>query len=106
MNNSGPPLLREVAPRLIATLERLLNEAGEPDLASQVAELTVTERDNEDKRSCNYYMVPKPNGPWGPGHRTLSLMPGALHVDVLGNKIVCIEILRGPLNFSPDLEVS
>lgn len=105
MNDSGYPLLREVAPRLIATLERLLNEAGESDLASQVAGLPVAER-NGDKRGCDYYMVAKPNGPWGAGHRTLSLMPGALHVDVVGNKIFCVEILRGPLNFSPDLEVS
>ena len=95
--------LRELASPLIPFLERLLNEAGETALAAQVSGLTIVER-REYQGGCDYYTVPRPNGYWGSGHRTLGLLLGALHVDVLNDRIVCIEILRGPLGFSPDTE--
>lgn len=105
MNNPNRPSLREVAPNFVVTLETLLNKAGETDLAAQVGDLSIVER-HFDRHGCDYYMVPRPEGSWGPGHRTLGLSPGALHVDVLDSKIVCIEVLRGPLNFSPDIEIA
>ena len=102
MNDSKDPLLREVAPQLTAILQRLLDAVGETDLASQIDGLSIAELD-EHEQGSDYYIVPKPSGPWGPGHRTLSLLPGALHVDILANRIVCVEVLRGPLNFSADI---
>jgi hypothetical protein len=105
MNSSHRPTLRELAPNFVANLEKLLIETGETELAVQVGDLCIVER-HVERRTCDYYMVPRPEGPWGPGHRTLGLSPGALHVDVIGNKIVCIEVLRGPFNFSPDIEIA
>ena len=103
MNEPHCRPLKEVAPPLIAFMERLLNEAGETALAAQVSELTIVER-HEYQGGCDYYAVTRPIGWWGPDHRTIGLLPGALHVDVVHEKIVCIEILRGPRGFSPDLE--
>ncbi len=105
MNKFDYPLLSEVEPQLVATLKRLLSEAGETLLAGQVGELSIVER-HDGKYGCDYYMVPRPDEPWGPGHRTLGLSPGALHVDVLGEKIVCVEVLWGPSRVSRDIETT
>lgn len=93
MNDSGLALLRELEPYVVSDLKSLLMQAGEVILAAQVEELVILERADHSHGS-DFYMVPRPNGRWGPNHRTLGLRPGALHIDVVGNQIVCVEILR------------
>src|SRR5205807_5682708 len=93
--------LRDVVPELAAELRTLLIEASELSLAAQVDELVIVERCGcgDDFRS-SFYTAPRPNGPWGPGHHTIVLAPqtGMLHLDVLDNQIVYVEVLDRDLN--------
>ncbi len=91
-----PILLKNVAPELVSELQRLLAEEGEHDLAAQVETILIVDRCRCGDHFCaTFYAVPRPGGPWGAGHRTIALSPekGYLNVDVLGPKIVEVEIL-------------
>jgi len=88
------PLLRDAAPEFAAELRMLLRDAGEHDLAAQVEHLKIVDRCRCGDDFCStFYTAPRPNGPWAPLHYTIGLNPGMLHVDVLGDKIVCVEVL-------------
>ena len=89
-------VLAEVLPALATELERLLSEQGEVDLADQVRNLPLADRCRCGDDFCaTLYMVPPQQGPWGPGHYTVPLKSrtGHVNVDVLGGKIVEVEIL-------------
>jgi hypothetical protein len=89
-------ILREVLPRLALELEALLRAHRETELADQVSSLEVVDRCRCDSDSCaTIYNVQKAKGAWGPSHRNVVLDPveGMTVVDVLDEKIVCIEIL-------------
>ena len=69
---------------------------GEVELAGQVSSLALVDRCRCDSDSCaTLYCVPKPEGAWGSDHRNILLATkeGLTVVDVLDEKIVCIEIL-------------
>ena len=87
--------LRDVLPGLASELARLLRAEGELELAEQVASLEVVDRCRCDNASCaTIYTVPKPEGAWGANHYNLILNTKGLTVlDVLDDRIVCIEIL-------------
>ena len=92
------PLLIKEAPELAADLEALLVREGEIILAAQVQNLAIFHR-SDHRHSTDFYTAPRPNGPWGPNHRTLALRLGALHVDAVCNKIVMVEVHnRDPRN--------
>ena len=79
-------LLIELFPELAAELERLLLDQGESELARQVTTLPITERCRcEDDFCATFYVLPKPKGAYGPGHRNVSLEPrdGMLILDVV-----------------------
>ena len=42
-----------------------------------------------------FYVLPKPNGAYGPDHRNVALTPnkGMLILDVVGEKIAAVEVL-------------
>jgi len=80
-------------PKIASELKMLLEQAGEAILASQVEGLSIVER-VDDSHGTDFYMVPRSPGHWGPGHRTLGLRPGSLHIDVVDDKIVCVELFR------------
>jgi hypothetical protein len=42
-----------------------------------------------------FYVLPKPDGAYGPGHRNVALTPkeGMLILDVVGDRIAAIEVL-------------
>jgi hypothetical protein len=82
-----------IEPELAAELKALLEQAGEALLAAQVDSLSIVER-IDDSHGSDFYILPRPQGRWTPQHRTLGLKPGALHVDVVGDQIACIEVLR------------
>ena len=89
-------ILREVLPGLAGELEALLRSDDEPELASQIASLEVVDRCRCGCDSCaTIYNVQKPRGAWGPTHRNVVLRvpEGLTIIDVLDEKIVCIEIL-------------
>ena len=90
------PKIFDVVPELVEELQRLLKEEGEIALTDQVARLVIVDLCRCGDDFCStFYTKPRPNGPFGPEHRTIALMPktGCLNVDVVGSEIVQIEIL-------------
>ena len=89
--------LEEVAPEFVVELERLLVWQGASAIANQVSELTLLDRCRCGDSFCgSFYTAPRPNGPFGPGHRTIPLWSdsGIVNTDVVGLRIVYVEVLR------------
>jgi hypothetical protein len=90
------PLLIDAMPELAQELESLLAKDGESDLAVQVRQLHIVDRCRCGDDFCaTFYTVPRPNGAWGAGHRNISLdcETGMLILDVVNDKITCVEVL-------------
>jgi hypothetical protein len=88
--------LAEMFPALSAELQQLLAQQGEAGLAAQIPKLDVIERCRCGDDFCGtFYVLPKPAGAYGPGHRNVSLEPdrGMLILDVVNDKIAAVEIL-------------
>jgi hypothetical protein len=82
--------LVDMFPELSTELQKLLSERGEPDLAAQVSDLTVVDRCRCGDDFCGmFYVLPKPEGAYGPDHRHLALTPneGMMILDVVGGGI-------------------
>jgi hypothetical protein len=91
-----PKLLVEIFPALSTELQQLLEERGEPGLAAQVPKLKMIERCRCGDDFCGtFYVLPKPAGAYGPGHRNVSLEPerGMLILDIVNDKIAKVEVL-------------
>jgi hypothetical protein len=89
-------LLTDILPQFAVELEQLLKERGEAKLAAQVPGLTVVDRCRCGDDFCaSFYIQPKPNGAYGPGHRCLGLesVEGMLILDLVADKIVHVEVL-------------
>jgi hypothetical protein len=87
--------LVDILPELAEELEDLLREA-EPELAGQVRGLKMVDRCRCGDDFCaTFYTEPPPGGSYGPGHRNVPLEPseGMLILDVVGTKIMCVEVL-------------
>ena len=83
-------------PALATELQELLVKQAEPELASQVAGLSVIERCRCGDDFCGtFYVLPKPDGAYGLGHRNVALEPneGMLTIDVVADRIAKIEVL-------------
>jgi hypothetical protein len=90
MMAKSPKLLVELFPELAAELEQLLLQQGESELARQVSKLPVIDRCRCEDDFCGmFYVLPKPKGACGPGHRNVSLEPkqGMLILDVVAERI-------------------
>ncbi len=91
--------LLDLVPTFAEELGRLLMQAGRPELAAQASGLPVVARCRCGEANCGTsYNVPPPNGPWGPKHQSI-LLPstdGLVVVDVLEDRIVCVEVLDRP----------
>ena len=100
MTPDEPPLVSEKWPHLAAELATALREEGEDDLATQVGGLRVSARcDCGDNFCQSFATAPEPAGPYGPGHRNVTLSPakpGYLILDVVNNTIVYVEVLYRP----------
>ena len=93
---TSPRLLVDLFPELSAELEQLLLEQGESELARQISTLPVVDRCRCGDDFCGmFYVLPKPPGGYGPGHRNVSLGPkqGMLILDVVAHKIAAVEVL-------------
>jgi hypothetical protein len=96
MMTNAPKLLIELFPELAAELEQLLSQQGESELARQVSKLPVIDRCRCGDDFCGmFYVLPKPRGAYGPGHRNVSLEPkqGMLILDVVAQRIAAVEVL-------------
>ena len=94
--NESTPLLADAIPDLARELEALLVSSGESSLAAQVRGLRIVDRCRCDDSFCaTFYTVTRPKGAWGPGHKNISLdcETGMLVLDVVDDKITCVEVL-------------
>jgi hypothetical protein len=92
-----PLLLADTLPAFTVELERLLTEAGESELAAQVATLRIFGRCTCQGDFCStFYTLPEPKGSFGPNHRCVRLFPedgSHLVLDVVDGRIACVELL-------------
>ena len=89
-------LLQQCFPDFSVDLQRLLMQAGRPDLANQINELTMQDRCRCGDSFCGtFYTAPKPQGSYGPGHENVVLEPdeGMVILDVVDGRIKCVEVL-------------
>ena len=96
MTNKEPKILIDIFPELSNELQQLLAEQGEHSLVAQVPELALIDRCRCDDDFCGkFYVLPKPKGAYGPGHRNVALEPdnGMLILDVVDDKIAAVEVL-------------
>lgn len=90
-------LLTDVLPKLAVELEQLLKKRGEPELAAQVPTLAIVDRCRCGDDFCSsFYTQPKPEGAYGPGHRSLDLDAerGMVVLDVASGLIAHVEVLN------------
>ena len=88
--------LADTLPEFAFELRQLLLQTGESQLAAQVPGLVILERCRCGDDFCaTFYTQPKPQGSYGPGHRNVALTPkeGMLILDVVSDKIACVEVL-------------
>jgi hypothetical protein len=96
MSAAETPLLRELLPAFAQELWDLLMKEGEPELADQVLDSRIVDRCRCGDDFCaTFYVQPKPEGPYGPKHRNISLEPsqGMLVLDIVADRIAAIEVL-------------
>jgi len=89
-------LLTNMFPELATELQELLSQKGEPELAAQISGLKVLDRCRCGDDFCGmFYVLPKPRGAYGPGHRNIPMEPntGMMILDVVGDKIAAVEVL-------------
>ncbi len=94
--SADAPLLVSAIPEFADELEALLRTAGETDLAAQVTGLRIVDRCRCGDDFCStFYVQPKPEGAYGPGHRNVALDPksGMMALDVVDEKIAGVEVL-------------
>jgi hypothetical protein len=91
-----PLRLLDVLPALAAELEELHTAKDEHTLAARLRELNIVDRCRCGDDFCStFYTEPRPEGAYGKGHRNVALEPtqGMLILDVVKEKIVCVEVL-------------
>ena len=89
-------LLTEILSLLARELELLLKKQGEFELASQVRQLRIVDRCRCGDDFCSsFYTQPKPEGSYGPGHRSMDLdaAEGMVILDVVAGTIAHVEVL-------------
>lgn len=89
-------LLSRLLPEFAGELHALILASEEPQLAFQVESLRVLDRCRCGDSFCaTLYTAPKPDGSYGPTHRNVVLDPanGMIVLDVVDERIVCVEIL-------------
>jgi len=89
--------LTRTLPAFASELELLLSEEGEHELASQVSTLEIIDRCRCGDDFCSsFYTQPKPEGAYGPNHRSLVLdaAEGMIILDVVSGLIAYVEVLN------------
>ncbi|HEY7604893.1 MAG TPA: hypothetical protein VH760_11585 [Gaiellaceae bacterium] len=89
-----PPLLRERDPAFAAELEQTLRDAGQPELADQVAGLRITALCRCEVAGCASFSTVLPMKRW---FRRGALVPaGDLVVNTIDGDIAFVEVLDRP----------
>jgi len=93
------PLVRDVYPEFSPKLVSALEADGEHELAIAAGDLRVVAPCRCNDEFCqSFYTAPRPNGPYGAGHR--NVMPdfdtGMVVLDVVHGRIMFVEILGQP----------
>jgi len=95
-------VLGEIFPAFVTELERLLQQEGEPLLATMVGVLRFHSWCECEQDNCQtFYTAAPPSDAYGRGHRNVPLSPdrGMIILDVVDDVIKCIEVLdRDPLS--------
>jgi hypothetical protein len=89
-------LLTDTLPEFAGELQRLLADAGEPELTAEVPGLRIFDRCRCGDDFCaTFYTQSKPKDGFGPGHRNVRLMTeeAMLILDVVDGEIACVEVL-------------
>jgi hypothetical protein len=89
----------ESLPEFSQEMVALLAKTGEPELATQIADLEIVTRCSCNDEFCaSFYTAPKPHGSYGPMHRNLALEPadGMIILDLVDNAIVHVEVIDRP----------
>jgi hypothetical protein len=93
------PLLTEFLPEIAEEVRQLLLIGERADLLPSLdAARFVSPCGCGDDICSSIYTASKPSGSWGPSHETAPLGPkeGMINLDVVGGKIVYIEIIDRP----------
>lgn len=90
--------IRSVFPEFAHELADLVAASERPDLASQVAGLSIVDRCHCGQSDCaHFYTAPRPKGAYGPGHYNVRLPAatgtGLIVLDVVRDQIVGVEVL-------------
>ncbi|MGE7388076.1 hypothetical protein ACQKM2_21640 [Streptomyces sp. NPDC004126] len=100
MQPTAPPLVREALPALTAELVRLLEEEGEPDLATCAYDLRLYAECGCGDDFCQSIRTGthQQGTPYGPGARYVHLLPdrGMINLDVLHGRIEYVEVIDRP----------
>jgi hypothetical protein len=89
-------LLRDHLPEFSEELRLLSLESGHPEVADQIAGLSLVDRCRCDDDFCGtFYTAPKPRGSYGPRHENLELhaQEGMIVLDLVDDRIQCVEVL-------------
>src|SRR5262245_25067776 len=95
----APSKVVELFPAFADELQRLVERSARPDLAEQVRDLPVVGRCQCGDDNCaHFYTAPPPAGAYGVGHSNVLLAAeqGLVVIDVMGNRIVAVEVLDRP----------
>ena len=91
--------VRDLIPEFSRELQTLVTKAGRPDLGEQIPDLPIVARCRCGESNCaHFYTAPPPAGAYPPGHTCLPLASaaGLLTLDLIGDRIVAVEILDRP----------
>lgn len=94
---SEHPRISELFPELTGELVDLLHAEGEDLLAASVPFLRFVEWcPCKDSFCKSFHTAPPPEGKYGPGHRTVPLLPdqGMIILDVVHGEIQFVEVLN------------
>ena len=97
--DDAPPLLREIYPDLCTEPVGLLNAEGLSGLGVCAHDLRIVAPCRCADDFCrSFHTAPPPNGPYGPGHRNVTLDPeqGMIILDVVDDRIMFVEVLDHP----------
>lgn len=90
------PRIGELYPELTGELVDLLHAEGEEHLAASVPFLRFVEWcPCKDSFCKSFYTAPPPDGKYGPGHRSVPLLPdkGMIVLDVVHGETQFVEVL-------------
>lgn len=91
--------VRDAFPQFVVELVTLVEASSRPELAEQIPTLEVVDRCRCGDRNCaHFYTAPRPAGAYPEGHANVLLgaRRGLIVLDVVGTRVVAVEVLDRP----------